>query len=42
MLTSPTDFLRNIVKNKLQIYNHIAEFNEIYAKIKTYYVEEDM
>jgi hypothetical protein len=37
-MMSPSDFLREVVANKANIYDHLKEFNDIYAKIKTYYV----
>jgi len=41
ILTSPSDFLRSIVKsNNLDFKEHMKRFNEIYAEIKTKYVEE--
>jgi hypothetical protein len=42
IITSPSDFLRYIVSNKLDIHQNLEKFNEIYGKIKTYYVGEDM
>jgi hypothetical protein len=41
-LTSPSDFLRAIVKNKQKIQNHVGEFESIYAKIRSKYVLEDI
>ena len=41
-LTTPTDFLRTMVAQGKKINNHLKEFNSIFAKIKTFYVNEDI
>jgi hypothetical protein len=40
--TTPTDFLRTIVAQKKKITDHTREFEQIFAKIRTYYVSEDI
>ena len=42
MFTNPSDFLRKIVSRKLSIEDHEQEFNEIYGKIRTQIVRDDM
>ena len=42
ILTSPSDYLREVVNRKLPVKDIIKRFDEIYAKIKTYYVREDV
>ena len=39
---SPSDFLREKVNKKKNINKYHSEFDKIYAKIKTHYVEEDI
>jgi hypothetical protein len=39
-LTTPSDFLRFIKSRNLNLQDHLKQFNEIYAEIKTKYVEE--
>ena len=41
-MTTPTDFLRSIVSSGRKIGDHVKEFDRIFAKIKTYYVNEDI
>ena len=41
-MTTPTDFLRTMVSQKKNIQEHLKEFNSIYAKIKSFYVNEDI
>jgi len=40
ILTTPSDFLRFIKSRNLNLQDHLKQFNEIYAEIKTKYVEE--
>jgi hypothetical protein len=42
ILTTPSDFLREAVNNKVPVKDIVRRFDEIYAKIKTYYVREDV
>lgn len=42
VLVSPSDFLRNIVSEKLSLQAALPIFEKIYAKIKTQYVEESI
>ena len=39
---SPSDFLRDLIKNKLKLEDHIHEFEHIFARIKTYYIKQDI
>jgi hypothetical protein len=42
ILTTPSDFLRKAVNKKVPVKDIVKRFDEIYAKIKTYYVREDV
>ena len=42
LIRSPADFLRELVNLGKRIQNHTVEFDKIYAKIKTHYVNESI
>ncbi len=42
IFTTPTDFLRALVKNKQKIQHHLTEFNMLYQNIFRKYMLEDL